>query len=138
MNNITLVGRLSSDVQSRKAGESTVATFPLAVQRDFAREGQQDTDFINIEVWGKTAENCVKYLEKGRQVAIVGSLRIEKYQKDGENKLSTKVRADKVKFLGTGKPAPQASEPEFEPVADFIEATATVIEAGLDGDDIPF
>ena len=68
MNNVVLIGRLTRDPKIRYISESqtAVATFSLAVDRPFSREKQ--ADFIRITVFGKTAENCEKYLKKGRMI----------------------------------------------------------------------
>lgn len=107
MNNVILTGRLvkSADLHYIPGTETPVATFTLAVDRDYTKkDGSRDTDFIPIEVVGKVAEFCVKYLTKGRLVAIQGSLRFEKYNtKDGQPRTFAKVRARNVQALDKKK-----------------------------------
>lgn len=103
MNNIILIGRLTRDPELRYiAGSGTpVAQFAIAVDREFSgKDGKKETDFIDIQVWNKTAENCANYLAKGSLVAIQGSLRIETYQNQaGENRRAARVNANRVQFL---------------------------------------
>lgn len=106
MNHVVLVGRLTKDLELRYiAGNGTpVANFVLAVDREFAgKDGKKETDFFNVQVWGKSAENCANYIGKGSLVAVQGSIRIEKYEKDGERRTFTKINANKVQFLESKK-----------------------------------
>lgn len=84
------------------------ATFSLAVNRELSREkklkmeskGQPTVDFINIVVWGKMAENCANYLEKGRLVAIQGRIQTRSWEtEDGSRRYVTEVVASRVEFL---------------------------------------
>ena len=106
MNHVVLVGRLTKDLELRYiAGNGTpVANFVLAVDREFAgKDGKKETDFLNIQVWGKSAENCANYIGKGSLVAVQGSIIIEKYEKDGERRTFIKINANKVQFLESKK-----------------------------------
>lgn len=120
MNQITLIGRITKDLELKNAGNTQVCNFTIAVNRDFAKDGQQSADFINCVCFGKIAENLCKYQSKGSQIGVVGSLNIDQYQKDGENKTFTKVVANKIEFLGSGN---KKESNEFQQVND---------------DDIPF
>ena len=104
MNNIILTGRLTKDVEMRyiPVTGTPVATFTLAVDRDFVKkDGTRDTDFIQIEVIGKTAEFCKNYLSKGRLVAVQGSIRVDRYQDKNtqEFKIFTKVAGRNIQAL---------------------------------------
>lgn len=106
MNNVTLTGRLTknADMHYIPGTETPVATFTIAIDRDYTKkDGSKDTDFIPIEVVGKVAEFCAKYLTKGRLVAIQGSIRIDRYVKEGQNRTFTKVRARSVQALDKKK-----------------------------------
>ena len=103
INNITLTGNLTKDpvceiVQTKK-GESTKARFSIAV----SGWSKDMVDFINIEVWGKSAEYVDKYIRKGNKVSIIGSLSIQNYEKDGEKKQWVVVKANSLNNL-TPKP----------------------------------
>lgn len=70
LNRVILIGRLTKDPELRYTPNGVaVATFTLAVDRPFAKEGQQKTDFINCKVWQKQAENVANYLSKGKIAA---------------------------------------------------------------------
>ena len=103
MNHVVLIGRLTRDPELRYiAGTGTpVANFAIAVDREFSgKDGKKETDFIDIQVWGKSAENCSNYINKGSKVAIQGALRIDTYKNQaGENRKITRVNATRVEFL---------------------------------------
>lgn len=103
MNNVILVGRLIKDPELRYVGEKNRAltNFILAVDREYKNsKGEKDTDFINIEVWGKQAEILCEYMTKGRMIGIEGKIKVDKYKNEsGENRYITRVRATSFKFL---------------------------------------
>ena len=138
MNHVVLVGRLTKDLELRYiAGNGTpVANFVLAVDREFTgKDGKKETDFLNIQVWGKSAENCANYIGKGSLVAVQGSIIIEKYEKDGERRTFTKINANKVQFLNSKKDKQENKNftPNFNPTGLNIDE----FEA-IHNDDIPF
>ncbi len=102
MNKVILLGRLTKDVETRytQTNNSLVATFTIAVNRRFAKEGEErQTDFINIVAWHKTGEFCSKYFKKGLQVAVVGRLQTRTYEDESRQKrYITEVVADEVYF----------------------------------------
>ena len=139
MNSVVLIGRLTKDPELRyiPGSGTAVATFTLAVNRDFTKkDGTREADFIPIEVMGKAAEFCANYLTKGRLVACNGQIRVENYKdKNGDWKNFTKVNCLKVDALESKKSvesadAPSgAGEPAFEPQEDY---------PAINDDDIPF
>jgi single-strand DNA-binding protein len=104
MNSVSLIGRLTRDPDIRygAASQTAIAKFTLAVDRPFAKEGEQDADFISITCFGKTAELVEKYLTKGRQIGVTGRIQTGSYEKDGRKVYTTDVIADRVEFLGKG------------------------------------
>lgn len=74
MNKTILMGRLTKDPDTRytQTTNTQVTSFTLAVNRRFAKEGEQQADFINIVAWSKTAEFVSKYFKKGQQVGVIG------------------------------------------------------------------
>lgn len=104
MNKVFLIGRLVRDPELRYTGSNiAVATFSLAVNRNFAgANGERETDFINIVVWRKQAENVKNYLNQGSQVAIDGRIQTRNYDdQNGQKRYITEVVADNVQFLDT-------------------------------------
>lgn len=106
MNKVILMGRLTKDVEVRytQTNNIMVASFSLAVNRRFAKEGEQQADFINIVAWNKTAEFVSKYFKKGQQVAVVGRIQTRNYEDDkGTKHYITEVIAEEVYFADSKK-----------------------------------
>ena len=104
MNAIHLMGRLtaSPEVTSSASG-TTIARFTVAVDRRFAKEGQQKTDFFNCSAFGKLAEFVEKYLKKGTKVVLSGEMRLDTVQKDGKNVTYPKVAVNEIEFAESKK-----------------------------------
>lgn len=103
MNCVILIGNLTRDPEVRYTSGNepmAVATLNIAVNR----QKKGEADFPRVIVFGKQAENCEKYLAKGRKIAVRGRLQTGKYQnKKGETVYTTDVVADRVEFLGGGE-----------------------------------
>ncbi|HOR86305.1 MAG TPA: single-stranded DNA-binding protein [Bacillota bacterium] len=105
MNRVALVGRLTRDPEIRYTADNQtpIAKFSIAVDRIYKRDGQPTADFIPIVVFGKSADNCGKYLGKGRLVAVSGRLQTRSWDdQDGKRHYATEVIADEVDFLDRG------------------------------------
>ena len=101
LNHIVLMGRLTRDPELRRTGSGVaVASFTLAVDRDYAAQGaEKETDFVDIVAWRNTAEFVSKYFAKGRMAVVTGRLQIRNWQdKEGNKRRSAKVVADNVYF----------------------------------------
>ncbi len=101
LNQIVLMGRLTRDPELRRTGSGVaVASFTLAVDRDFAAQGaERETDFVDIVAWRNTAEFVSKYFAKGRMAVVSGRLQIRNWQdKEGNKRRSAEVVADNVYF----------------------------------------
>ena len=140
MNNVVLIGRLTKDPELRYIPESqnAVATFTLAVDRPFSKEKQ--ADFIRVTVFGKQAENCERFLAKGRLTAVQGRIQTGSYKnKEGATVYTTDVVADRVEFLDWGDKAASGSGAGFDKLQT---KGAPEIPEGFqaldDDDDIPF
>ena len=112
MNKVVLIGRLTRDPELKFTPTGTaVATFILAVDRRFKKEGQQSADFIPVVVWGKTAENTANYMSKGKLMSVAGRIETRSYEvKDGGRRYVTEVVADDVSFLEWGNKIGQSQE----------------------------
>ena len=102
MNNVSLVGRLTKDVELKHTGSQTaVATGTLAVNRQFkSANGEKETDFINIVAWRKTAEILSNYASKGSQIGITGRIQTRNYEgNDGKRVYVTEVVAESINLL---------------------------------------
>ncbi|MCH4200635.1 MAG: single-stranded DNA-binding protein [Clostridium tyrobutyricum] len=105
MNKVVLIGRLTKDPELRfTPGKGTaVATFNLAVNRRFSKDGQREADFIPIVIWGKQAESTANYMSKGKLIGISGRIQTRSYEaKDGTRRYVTEVVADEIQFLEWG------------------------------------
>lgn len=103
MNNVSLIGRLTKDVELRYSSSGVaVAKFTLAVNRAFKKDGEQEADFIRVTTFKKTAENTANFCKKGSLVGIVGQIQTGSYDdKDGKKVYTTEVLANSVQFLDT-------------------------------------
>ena len=105
MNSVILIGRLTRDPELRYTAGSqmAIAKFSIAVDRPARAGKEREADFPRITVFGKQAENCEKFLAKGRMVGIQGRLQTGSYQdRDGKTVYTTDVVADRVEFLEWG------------------------------------
>lgn len=106
MNKILLIGNLTRNLELKYTSTNkAVLDTNIAVQRPRTNQnGERETDFINIQVWGKQAENLDKYCGKGSKIAIEGELRVDTYEKsDGSKGYKTYVLVSNVEFLDTKK-----------------------------------
>jgi single-strand DNA-binding protein len=130
LNNVVLMGRLTKDPDLRyTSGNNTaVASFTLAVNRRFSKEGQPQADFINIIAWGKSAEFVGKYFTKGQQVVVVGKIQTRSWDDtEGKKHYVTEVVAEETYFADSKRSGetttskPQNSESDdggFYPMPD--------------------
>ena len=107
VNKAILIGNLGKDPEVRfTAGGKAVAKFSVATSDQWTdQDGQRQerTEWHNIVVWGKQAEACGQYLQKGRSVYVEGNIRYRQYDdKEGNKRYITEVVAQRVQFLGSG------------------------------------
>lgn len=101
LNHIVIMGRLTRDPETRRTGSGiTVAGFTVAVDRDYAPQGQdRETDFIDCTAWRQTGEFVSKYFKKGSMIVVVGRLQIRGWtDKDGNKRRSAEIVADHCYF----------------------------------------
>lgn len=118
MNSVILIGRLTRDPEVRytAATQMAVATFTVAIDRPVRQGAEKQTDFPRVTVFGKQAENCEKYLTKGRLVAVEGRLQTGSYKnKDGATVYTTDVVANRVQFLEWGDKGQKSSGHAVDP-----------------------
>lgn len=141
INRVVITGNLTSDPDLRSTTAGTpVARLRLAVntrrKNGSSGEWEEKPNYFDVIVWGAQAQNCERYLQKGRSVAIDGRLEWRAYQaRDGSNRQAVEIIADTVQFLGPaadGQPRPKADAPQ-------VEGTQTEpLLAEVREDDIPF
>ncbi len=134
LNQVVLIGRLTRDPELRYTPGNgvPVATFTLAVDRNFTnQQGERETDFIDIVVWRKQAENCANYLKKGSLAAATGRLQVRSYDdSQGIRRKVAEIVADDVRFLDSRKKSADEKPDLPEPPPDD--------DTEISGDDIPF
>lgn len=148
MNKAILIGRLTRDVELKYTPTSgtAIATFSIAIDRLTAKDGKKETDFIPIQVFGKSAENAANYISKGSLVAVDGQIRVNKYEHNGEKRTFTYVAASRVKFLDSKKDAkdgdivftPSNRKPKFDDSEPYVPTFNPNDFQQIDDDDIPF
>ena len=107
MNKVVLMGRLTRDPEVRytQTNNTLVASFTLAVNRRFVRQGEErQADFIPIIAWSKLGEFCSKYFKKGQQVAVIGRIQTRTYDDaQGQKRYVTEVIAEEAYFADSKK-----------------------------------
>lgn len=136
LNHIVLMGRLTRDPELRHTTTGTaVASFSLAVDRDFGKGEEKQTDFIDIVAWRGTAEFAARYFGKGRMAVVSGRLQLRDWtDRDGNKRRSAEVVADNIYFADSkrdGTAPVNVDGPDVPSQADFAELTD-------DDGDLPF
>jgi single-strand DNA-binding protein len=130
---------------------TAVCDLGIAINDSYkAQDGtiKETVTYVDVEVWGRTAENCKQYLTKGRPVFVEGQLRLDQWEQDGQKRSKMKVRAISVQFLGGapgrgsgGGEQRSSSAGSDEPARPAARSASTVSEDAPplpSDDDIPF
>jgi len=112
LNRFEFIGNLTKDIQLRKTNNG-VSVCNLDIAYNYFVNGQKQTDFAQITVWGKNAEDAAKYLTKGRQVYVDGRIVVRKREIEGKNIPIPEFHADKVLYLGPSNNGNGESQPAF-------------------------
>lgn len=121
MNTLHIMGRLTADPEiTSTTGGTTIARYTVAVDRRYAKDGQQKADFFPCNSFGKQAEFAERYLKKGTKVVIVGEMRLDIVQKDGKNSTYPKVTVNEIEFAENKKDTGEPKN-DFLNVADGLE-----------------
>jgi len=151
-NRVILVGNLTRDPELRYIPSGTaVSEIGLAVNDRVKKNDQwvDETTFVDVTLWGRTAEVANEYLSKGSNILIEGRLKLDTWEKDGQKRSKLRVVADKMQMLGSrgeggagggprggGRPAASGRGPG--PDQDSYEEYSTPSPAGIPDDEIPF
>lgn len=146
MNKVILMGRLTRDPEMRQTPNGVaVCSFSIAVNRRFAKEGQQTADFINCTAWRQQAEFICKYFQKGSMIAVVGSIQSRTWEnQEGKKQYSTDVVVDEVYFTGSKNESHTQGGDSYNTVQtrpdDAFGGMDTMGFQAIDGseDDLPF
>ena len=128
MNKVFLIGRLSRDPELRHTTSGMpVCQINVAISRPVGQGKEPETDFINVVVWNKQAENVSKYLAKGRQIAIAGRIQTDSYTaQDGTKRYTTDVVVESFEFCDSSNKSNSSN--------NSIDDDVTPVEDG----DMPF
>ena len=139
MNKVILMGRLTKDPEVRytQTNNTLVASFSLAVNRRFAKQGEErQADFVNIVAWNKTGEFCSKYFKKGQQVGVIGRLQTRNWEDDkGQKHYITEVIAEEAYFADSKKDSEGSSSFENTFGSEVSENSEFSVSSD---DDLPF
>lgn len=152
MNLVIFEGRLTKDVEMRYSQAQTpvaIANSSIAVNRDYKRPNEPDADFFDFSAFGKTAEFIEKYFKKGSPITLIGSMKNESWEKDGEKKYRTKLMVDKAHFPVGSKSSNEASADGAGEVPSQAQNQSGNVSQGqqdgfyainqsLDDEDLPF
>lgn len=128
MNRVILIGRLTKDPEIRTSGNYTIASFSLAVDRKFKREGEAEADFFNCTAFNKTAEFVEKYCFKGMKMVVEGRIQNDNYEKDGVKHYGVKIMVDSLEFAES-KSASNTPSAKVEVTGDeFVDAASALTE----------
>jgi len=140
MNKVILMGRLTRDPEVRytQTNNTLVCNYSLAVNRRFARQGEErQADFFNIVAWGKTGEFCSKYFKKGQQVGVVGRLQTRNWDdENGQKHYATEVVAEDVYFADSRRDGENASS-VIDTFGEDLAQSAD-FQVNATDDDLPF
>jgi single-strand DNA-binding protein len=141
MNKLTIIGNLTRDPESHPAGDTSVCSFTVAVNRrsrSNAANGQPEADYFRVSAWRQLGENCQKYLAKGRKVCVVGPVTARTYTaNDGTTRVSLEVTAEDVEFLSSRNEAgaPASYSAPAAPVAPTAQNSGY---AQVETEELPF
>jgi single-strand DNA-binding protein len=123
LNHVVLIGRLTRDAELKYTNTGlAVSKLSLAVNRR-KRSGEEwvdEANFFDIAVFGKTAENLSQYLVKGKEIAVDGELRQNRWEQDGQPRSKVEVNANNIQLLGGKNQGPAAPEPQPDGFEDDI------------------
>ena len=133
VNKVILVGNVGTQPEARTVPSGTrLVKFRFATSEPRFKDqatGEPHTEWHNVVVWGRLAEFCENYVQKGRQLYIEGRIRTRSYEKNGQRMYFTEIHADTIELLGSrGEAGPAGPGQAAEPAANFPD----------DQDDVPF
>ena len=143
MNKVILMGRLTRDPEVRytQTNNTVVASFSLAVNRRFVRQGEErQADFINVVAWSKLGEFCSKYFKKGQQVGIIGRIQTRTWDDEqGQKHYVTEIVAEEAYFADSKREGDMGVSNSFENTfgTNIANNVSSEFETSSN-DDLPF
>jgi single-strand DNA-binding protein len=130
------MGNITSEIDLRYTqSETAVCDVSLAVndkRKNQAGEWVEETTFVDVTLWGRTAEVAAEYLGKGSPILIEGRLKLDTWETDGQKRSKLKVVGERMQMLGSNKKSAKPAN------ADDNGEVAAAVAGGKGGDDIPF
>ena len=147
-NRVVLVGNLTRDVELRYTGQGTAVTeLGMAVndrRKNQSGEWVDETTFVDVTLWARTAEVAAEYLGKGSSVLIEGRLKLDKWESDGQSRTKLRVVGERMQMLGSGRGGGSRGGSQQQNSVDqggfqqAAPAAAPQNSGGAADDDIPF
>lgn len=135
LNKVILMGRLTADPEHKQTPNGVgVCAFSIAVDRNYApKDGERQTDFINIVAWRQTADFICRYFQKGSMIAIEGEINTRRYEdKNGNKRTAFEVVAQHAYFSGA------KTQTESNPEPPDLSQFEHILDAEYDDEDLPF
>ena len=141
LNKVLLIGNMAADPELKQTTSGiSVCSFSIAVNRKFAKEGEQSCDFITIQTWRQTAEFVAKYFKKGKPIFVWGQLQVRTWtDNQGNKRYATEVVAEDVSFVGNNESSTEAKpQPSTYTPSAYGGTNAPKFEEVPNDGDLPF
>ncbi len=137
VNKAIIIGNLGKDpILAKTSGGTTTCKFSVATSEKYKDE--EKTTWHNVVTFGKTADNCGKYLSKGKTVYVEGRIDNRSYEKDGQTKFFSEIVADRVQFLSQKSSGSSSSDDAFDDAPPPTDNDAPPPTSSAGNDDLPF
>lgn len=135
LNRITITGRLVADPELRTTKTQVpVCSLRIANDRDYGKNGEKETDFIDIVAWRSTAEFISKYFSKGRLITVDGRLQTRAWKdKSGNNRIAYEIVADNA-YFGDSKRDDDSADGDFPQNGQFGDGSFGAYTGPVPGD----
>ena len=141
-NRVIIMGNLTAEIDLRSTpGGTSVADVSLAIndrRKNQAGDWVEDTTFVDVTLWGRTAEVACEYLGKGSPILIEGRLKLDTWETDGQKRSKLKVICERMQMLGSNSKTAKGDGDESPAPFEAETVTTTVMAGGNPDDDIPF
>lgn len=136
MNSIVIKGRLTREPEMRMAAQTNVCVASVAVNRRFKRD---ETDFFDIQAWGKTGETLKNYFTKGQEILVHGEMQCSHYTaNDGTQRQSWRINADVIEFCGSKADGANDAKEKKPDGQNKGNGGFYPVDEALDDEDLPF
>lgn len=128
MNQVTLLGRLTKDIEIKELGGTKVGQFSLAVKRSYKnKNGEYESDFFNCKVFNQRAETLQKYCGKGQQLLVEGSIQINNVETENGKRSFTEVNVNNFYLLDKKETIETKTNDPYEEFGKKIDVTSEML-----------